>query len=156
MLKIFKICCYGCYGEETTSSETSSFTQTSPRSIKINFQLSRESYELDIPVPTINETINLLDDEFTSGDTFHEESLAFFLFFSMVKKSIKENKKIVDKKNALRNLCMITKECWSDILDRRYTDEYEALASNKEIVNKYQQIIQVLKSRDPNRISTTT
>ena len=70
MLKIFKICCYGCYGEETTSSETSSFTQTPPRSIKINFQSSRKSYELDIPVPTINETINLLDDEFSSGDTF--------------------------------------------------------------------------------------
>ena len=92
-----------CHGEVTSSSlselesppsrDTTSKTQENIA--RINF------YDLEIPIPSVDVMINILNEEFLAGDVFHQDIQPVFLFCSMIKKTIKENKEMVDKEMEL-------------------------------------------------------
>ncbi|CAJ0830500.1 4315_t:CDS:2 [Entrophospora sp. SA101] len=117
-----------CRGKEKTSSESSSHLSET-NCAKFQFPISQhETHELHIPIPTVKETLDLLGNEYP----LEKELKPFFLFCSMIEKSIKEDKEITDKKWALNNVYKVGKEIW-DGLDREYTDEYERLFSGSDL-----------------------
>ncbi|CAH1765903.1 7746_t:CDS:1 [Entrophospora sp. SA101] len=130
-----------CRGKEKTSSESSSHLSET-NCAKFQFPISQhETHELHIPIPTVKETLDLLGNEYP----LEKELKPFFLFCSMIEKSIKEDKEITDKKWALNNVYKVGKEIW-DGLDREYTDEYERLLSNDEVINKHDKLKPIDKS----------